>query len=85
MSMRRRTTVEREVQSLTEGRVSRTVGVEIWERITSDRIKNMCTFSANKVTNDHRPLSARAGLPRLHPTLSSAFSLELPKQPLCIS
>ncbi len=52
---------------------SRTDRIEIWELITTNRIKNMCIFSANEVADDHRLLSARAGLPCLHPLWARSF------------
>jgi len=39
---------------------------EVWELVTTDRVKNMCISSANEVINYHRPLSAKASLTRLH-------------------
>ncbi len=68
------TTHDRDIEDAKVDRgKSRTDRIEIWELITTDKIKNMCISSANEVVNDHRPMCARAGLSRLHSRWARPF------------
>jgi len=43
--------------------------------------RNTCDSSADKITNDHRPLSTRTGLPRLPPRYALRLALNLRSSP----